>query len=373
MEKIPKDEIDKRVSNFQIRLLEKEIAGALVTRPISIYYFSGTAKASILFIPREGNPILLSDEDSNRVESGSLLMENIATKIKEEIPFAIGDNGRSNSTSLGLEMDTLPVNEYLWLKKAFPRCTWTNISNVLFDLRAVKSPYEILQMKSAAAVLDKGFKEITEIIREDMTEFDLERYLVRAPRQDRNVGIGKRICDGELESDIPLDVGRRIRSRRIKRNEPIAIEYCVSTNGYIAVQLRTFVIGALAPMLRNAHDSPRQIHHVLSKEGKAGVSCNYLYELANKKAEEDGYAHFFMGYKNEKVMFVGHGIGLEISEFPLIASGVLSQLKAGMIIALEPRFVFPDIGMVGLEDMYLVTSAGLERLTITRQAVIGIS
>jgi Xaa-Pro aminopeptidase len=70
---------------------------------------------------------------------------------------------------------------------------------------------------------------------------------------------------------------------------------------------------------------------------------------------------------------VGHGIGLEISEFPLIASGVLSQLKAGMIIALEPRFVFPDIGMVGLEDMYLVTSAGLERLTITRQAVIGIS
>ena len=87
MEKIPKNEIDKRVSKFQIRLHEKDLAGAFVTRPISIYYFSGTAKASILFIPREGNPILLSGENNNRVECGSVLLETISTKIREEIPF----------------------------------------------------------------------------------------------------------------------------------------------------------------------------------------------------------------------------------------------------------------------------------------------
>ena len=164
MEGIPKNQIDERISKFQIKLHENEIAGAFVTRPISIYYFSGTSKASILFIPREGTPILLSGENNDRVESRAVLIKTILVKNKEEILFAIRDNGRNHLSSLGLEMDILSANEYIWFKKTFPHCKWTNISNVVFELRALKSPYEIQQMKRAAVVLDRGFQEIRGII-----------------------------------------------------------------------------------------------------------------------------------------------------------------------------------------------------------------
>ena len=70
--------------------------------------------------------------------------------------------------------------------------------------------------------------------------------------------------------------------------------------------------------------------------------------------------------------FVGHGFGLEIDEFPLIAPHFEENLQQGMIMALEPKFIFPGRGVVGLEDDFLVTSSGLERLTLTDQALIRI-
>jgi len=77
-----------------------------------------------------------------------------------------------------------------------------------------------------------------------------------------------------------------------------------------------------------------------------------------------------MGFGEGQVKFVGHGLGLEIDEFPLIAPGFVQELAEGMVIALEPKFVFPGKGVVGLEDDYLVTPSGVERLTLTDQVLM---
>jgi len=77
-----------------------------------------------------------------------------------------------------------------------------------------------------------------------------------------------------------------------------------------------------------------------------------------------------MGFGEGQVKFVGHGLGLEIDEFPLIAPGFVQELAEGMVIALEPKFVFPGKGVVGLEDDYLVTPSGVERLTLTEQILM---
>jgi len=77
-----------------------------------------------------------------------------------------------------------------------------------------------------------------------------------------------------------------------------------------------------------------------------------------------------MGFGEGQVKFVGHGLGLEIDEFPLIAPGFVQELAEGMVIALEPKFVFPGMGVVGLEDDYLVTPSGVERLTLTDQVLM---
>ncbi|MBW2489477.1 MAG: aminopeptidase P family protein, partial [Deltaproteobacteria bacterium] len=93
---------------------------------------------------------------------------------------------------------------------------------------------------------------------------------------------------------------------------------------------------------------------------------------AAQKAEQEGLADFFMGYGEGQVKFIGHGIGLEIDEYPIISSRFEGQLENGMVLALEPKFVFPQTGVVGLEDDYVMTAEGLKRLTLTDQSLIQI-
>ena len=93
---------------------------------------------------------------------------------------------------------------------------------------------------------------------------------------------------------------------------------------------------------------------------------------AVEKADDEGLADFFMGHGEGQVKFIGHGIGLEIDEYPVVSPRFDAVLKKGMVLALEPKFIFPHKGVVGLEDDYQVTSEGLKRLTRTEQTLIQI-
>ena len=114
----------------------------------------------------------------------------------------------------------------------------------------------------------------------------------------------------------------------------------------------------------------RNFQLCLQEMGLDGASCSDLYRLALKKAEKTGFGQYFNGYGEGRVRFVGHGLGLEIDEYPILAPRFSQRLEPGMVIALEPMFVFPGKGIVGLEDDYVVTATGVERLTLTDQTVI---
>ena len=87
-------------------------------------------------------------------------------------------------------------------------------------------------------------------------------------------------------------------------------------------------------------------------------------------AAEHGLADYFMGAGDQRIQFVGHGIGLELDEFPFLAKGQKMPLEAGMIIALEPKVIFPDKGVVGIENTHVVTENGLEQLGAFREDII---
>jgi len=113
-----------------------------------------------------------------------------------------------------------------------------------------------------------------------------------------------------------------------------------------------------------------EIHKLFVKEAKPGIASSDLYHMTLKEVERTGLGEHFMGHGEGKVRFVGHGLGLEIDEHPVLAPRFSQKLESGMIIALEPKFVFPGKGVVGVEDDYLVTAAGVERLTLTDQTLI---
>jgi Xaa-Pro aminopeptidase len=88
-----------------------------------------------------------------------------------------------------------------------------------------------------------------------------------------------------------------------------------------------------------------------------------VYTKAVDLAAAAGYEDHFMGCGATRIRFVGHGVGLELDEYPFLAKGQEMALAENMVVALEPKLIFPGKGVVGIENTFVVTANGLEPLT----------
>lgn len=393
MDTVPREEIRQRISRFQTELAANDLEGAFILQNADRFYFTGTIQSAVLFVPSSGDAILMVQKNLKRAQLESSLDNVIQVKSKNNIPQVLNDFAVTQLATAGLEMDVLPTYLYLGFQEKFPKCRWVDVSGIIRRLRMIKSAYEIEQIKKAAAILHTGYTDIKKIIRAGVTELEIDGHLAMIARREGHMGMMRmrgwnqemtyaHVLAGDSGSVISfLDsphggtgntpaMAQGAGFRRIKTNEPIGIDYGVAVNGYIGDQFRTYVIGELSDKLKKAHACSREIHLLLAQEAKPGVSCAQLYDRAARKAIKEGYGDFFMGYGEGQVQFIGHGIGLEIDEYPIISKRFDGILEEGMVFALEPMFVLPKQGVVGLEDDYLVTSEGLKRLTLTEQSVI---
>ena len=94
----------------------------------------------------------------------------------------------------------------------------------------------------------------------------------------------------------------------------------------------------------------------------AGIKGAVLYNETLAWAEEQGLPEGFMGYGENRVRFFGHGLGLELDEFPVIVERIDLDLKPNIVIAIEPKAFLPGIGAVGVENTYVITESGFECL-----------
>ncbi len=132
---------------------------------------------------------------------------------------------------------------------------------------------------------------------------------------------------------------------------------------------RVFSAGKLSDVAYRAHQVSIDINNRISDMAKPGVACADLYNVAEKMVGENHLQAYFMGTK-QQAKFVGHGLGLEINEPPVLTPRSREILEAGVVFAFEPKFVIPQVGAVGVENTYLVTDTGLEKLTIHEEEII---
>lgn len=130
------------------------------------------------------------------------------------------------------------------------------------------------------------------------------------------------------------------------------------------------MVGTLPQELKDAYGVALEIRDEMEKMAKPGVPCSQLYYLSSQIAKKRGLKDTFIGTRKNQAPFVGHGIGLEIDELPLLAMGFFHPLEKGMVFAFEPKFIFPGIGAIALEDDYVVTDDGVEKLTCADDNII---
>lgn len=381
---IPQAELLNRIMKLQDTMQKDNIAAALLVQRADLFYFSGTGQNAHLFIPAEGEPILVVKKSVARAQQESELENITPFKGWDELYKLIAES-ISSGAQIGLETDVLPANLYFRYQKLLSNYSLVDISNKIRKIRAVKSAHEIRLMREAAKISNSVFNHAGEIIQLGMTEVELAGQLESHARSKGHQGAVRmrgfnqelfygHIMAGDNSAAISFFDGptggsglnpsfpQGAGAAPIQRNQPILVDFVSILGGYMVDQTRIFCLGNPPMHLLESHRSAVRIKHTLAEMGKPGILCSSLFDKAEKMAKEAGLANHFMGY-TEKVSFVGHGLGLELDELPVIARGLDIPLEEGMVFALEPKFIFPGEGTVGIEDTFMVGCNHLDQLT----------
>jgi len=382
----PAGEIFSRIKRLQSRM--GELTGTMIFESIDLGYFSGTAQDGLLYIPADGDPVLMIRKSLERAREESPL----AAQPLRSMKTLRDDLHLPPSARIGLEMDVLPCNNLLRLKSYLGEgVEFFDISEPIKQIRSVKSDFEIGLIRRAARALDAGIAAVTGRLKEGMREIDLAVAVESALRLSGHCGrvtfrrFNQSLPMGHLmagsSAAIPSFVssptggkGLSIFSpqgpgwRRIRRGEPVLVDYAGSYAGYLADETRIFCLGAIPARLEEAHEAAVQIEKAAAAELVPGRTGRQIYELCQAEGERLGYGDWLGGPPGSKAGFVGHGLGLQIDEYPVL--GPLDhEISEGMIIAIEPKMIYPEEGVVGVEDTFLVGAGGAERLTLLPQQI----
>ena len=381
----PKVELEQRIFNFQKYLKKNSIGGALILQRVDLFYFTGTIQQAYFYIPAEGDPILMVRKSYDRAITESSIEKILHLDRPSDIPGILKANGHALPTTLGLELDVLPTNMFFSFKGIFENTQTVDISPAVRLIRAVKSRYEIDIMRRAAELSDQVAAWVPNILRAGMTELELAGKVEAESRRLGHQGVlrmrlwGSEMFYGHLLSGATGAVPSFLSSptggvgaspavaqgpgfKTIQRHEPVLVDYIFSYNGYLSDHSRIFSLGPLPAELKDGHAAMLEIQQLVKKLARPGVKSGDIYHRALEKTKALGYADHFMGTGIESVRFVGHGIGLEVDEYPFLAAGQQLELQAGMTVALEPKLIFPGKGVVGIENTHVVTDDGLEQL-----------
>ena len=171
---------------------------------------------------------------------------------------------------------------------------------------------------------------------------------------------------GGAGADASLPVGAS--GEPIVAGKTVMVDACGNFNGYMTDMTRCFRVGEVSELAMKAHELSISVNRRLAQFG-AGTPAKQLYEEAVKMVEEAGLTDYFMGHK-QKAGFVGHGLGIEINEAPVLAPRSRDVLEEGQVVAIEPKFVIPGVGAVGVENTYIVRTDHLECITNASEEMI---
>ena len=394
MRSTPIEELNKRIQALQALMDEQALEGILLMQNADLFYFTGSIQQGVLYVPATGDPLYLVRRDYNRALRECGLKDIAPFKSPKQIPGILAEFGHIIPRKAGMELDVVPVSLFSRFQEIFTHCLLVDASPLIRAVRSIKSQYEIEIMKEAALQVDKAYRRAREVIRVGMTELELVAELEFTLRKEGHQGITRmrgfnaelfygHVFSGAASAapafvDAPLggigvnpSIGQGAGYTCIEENQPIIVDFLGAYDGYMVDQTRTLCIGGLPDKLHKAYRDMCRIQERLKEIAAPGIMWGKLYEDCYDFACELGYKEHFMGAAGSQVSFIGHGIGIEVDEFPLIARGFKDQeLQQMMTFAFEPKAVFPGLGSVGIENTYMVGEKGLHSLTFSNEELV---
>jgi Xaa-Pro aminopeptidase len=368
---------------------QHEIDAAIIACNINLFYTYGQIISGYLYLPLK-SPAQIFVKRPNNI-SGEFIH---AIRKPEQIVDILKEEGVAMPTKLMLEGDELSFNEYNRLASLFPDAEVVNGTPIIRQARSIKTDMEIEMFRRSGIAHTNAYNKIPSVYRPGMTDRELSIEIERLMRLEGNLGIfrvfgqsmeifmGSVLAGDNAATPSPFDFalgGQGLNpalpvganGTPLKEGYSVMVDMGGNFNGYMGDMSRVFSIGKLTQEAYDAHQLCLDVQNEVVEMAKPGVVCEDLYNKAIKMVTAAGYADRFMGTA-QQARFIGHGIGLEINEMPVIAPRMKMELEPGMVFALEPKIVIPGVGPVGVENSWAVNAEGLEKLTNCAEEIISL-
>ncbi|MGC9516838.1 MAG: M24 family metallopeptidase [Methanomicrobiales archaeon] len=393
MRKVVSLELKNRMKRFRNLMYEKnpDWEMTVIFSKINQYYFTGTMQDGMLIIPREEEATFWVRRSYERA-----LNESLFPDIRSMRSFRDAAKNIENLPStVYIETESVPLALYQRFQKHFPFNDFRPVDSQIAMLRSKKSYYELSRMRKSGKIHKRVLEDIIpNLLIEGMSEADMAAKLFSVLIEEGHHGVTRfgmydtemilgQICFGEssiypsyfngaggsygMGPAVPL-IGSR--KRKLKKGDLVYIDVGCGVDGYNTDKTTTYMFGKQIP--HNAveiHEKCVDIQNEVASLLKPGNIPSEIYNIIMDSLE-DKFLENFMGYGNRKVKFLGHGIGLLIDEWPVIANGFDEPLQKGMVLAVEPKHGIKNIGMVGIENTFIVTDNGGECITGTNPGLI---
>lgn len=380
-----------RMKSLQAGLHDAGIDVALLGYSKSLYYYAGTTQPSYLVVTPHDFVLLALKGHGHTGQETLLPAEKVcqAKSAFKDIAGFLKSWGIGGGT-LGMELDVTPATVYLRTAGTFPQFEILDVSKIILEKRMIKDAGEIECIRQSCRIVHAGHERIINCLREGMTELELSAEIEDAHRRaghegqyfirqsdffmgrgpvasgdnlSRIAGKVQSISGVGLSPAIPLGASRR----ELKKGDMIVVDVPTFCHGYHSDQSRTYVIGKAPPPCRDLYSGMKEVCDRTIEYLRPGVTCADVYEKALSTAQEIDMEprYLRLGGNPEILPFVGHGIGLELNELPLLSRGNRNVIREGMVTTLEIEMWLSEREVVKLEDTLVVHAEGAEIVTIS--------
>ena len=383
--KVPLTELDDRLKRFRARMDKTQPGWELtaIVSKIPLYYFTGTMPDGLLLIPQDGDAVFWVRQSYERAIDESLFPHIRKMKSYRDIAAEM----RTFPQTIYLETEQVPVAQLQRLQKHLRFRDVKAVNEQVGPVRAKKSPYELALMERAGEIHRHVLEDLvpgmlTEGIDEVTFGCDLYSLMVKEGHQGiirfgmfnemllGQIGFGtSSICPicvdtpGGVSGMHPSVPQMGCRTRFLKKGDLVVIDIGCGYNGYQTDKTLSYMFGRPIPdTALQEHFRCVEIQDTMASMLKPGAIPSEIYRTV-MAGLEPAFLTNFMGFGDRRVKFLGHGIGLWIDETPVIAEGFDEPLEEGMVFALEPKKGIPDVGLVGIENTFVVTPQGGRSLT----------
>lgn len=390
---IPSDEIHSRWKRYRDLLTQylPQCEGAFIFSRLNIYYFTGTMASGVFWLPREGEPVLFCRRGEDRAKIETPLKNIVQFNSYKDIRKTFSDDNISMPEKVAAEMNGLPWSLSKSLNKHLSDIEFLSGDKLIAMTRATKSGWELEIIRETGKRHHKCLTELLPpFLHEEMTELQIAHKISEIFYSEGHMGIlrmgtfGEEIFQGFVAAGESANysnafngpVGLRgihpaapfMGSGEVKweSGTPLIIDNGFMLSGYHTDKTQVYWAGKKSDIpenIQNTHDFCVEIQTMIAKQLKPGAIPSDLWNQSIKLASESPWSEGFMGFDKNKVNFVGHGIGLAVDEYPVLAEGFDLPLEEGMTLAIEPKIGIPGVGMVGTENTFEVTKNGGKPLT----------